>query len=153
MYTKLKPVSKASGLVLALLMVTSLGYAQSQSDAGTPKGRLTSEMPGTKVVVSTANASGTISPSLSTAAFTTWCVYHSNYAGSYNCGGIYNVHPWSRVIASVCEYSTDPNYCVQGAAYQKIWNVVPFEGRVQVGIDPNWTYYPINLRLTLLIDP
>jgi hypothetical protein len=127
------------GLALGISMLVSVGNARAGSDAGTPS------------VPSMAKATATTMPSVTANTIPALCIYHSNYVGSYTCYGIAGVHPWSRAYASVCEYGTDYNYCFQGAAFPRITNVVPGEGQVNVGIDPNWGN-PINLRLSILID-
>lgn len=129
------------GLALGISMLASVGNAQPTGSAAPVS------------VPSMAKATTEAMPSTPTPnTFPALCLYNSNYVGSYLCYGISGVHPWSRAYASVCEYGTDYNYCFQGAAFPRIMNVVPGEGYVRVGVDPNWGS-PINLRLSILIDP
>jgi hypothetical protein len=155
MYKKMK---SGLGLALVLLMLASIGYAQSGNLADNPtSGSLLSQStqkspPPSANANANANAKESNIPGSASPSFAVTCDYHSNYVGSYNCGGISGVYPWSQVFASICEYGSDPNTCFQGAAFPRITDVIPGYGHVNVGVDPNWPYYPINLRLMIHVD-
>jgi hypothetical protein len=147
-----KIMKLALGMTFVFLILATAGYAQSGSlTSNSTRGSFLAGATQNSVPPSSANTTGNVLPP-SYSGFTATCLYHNNYVGSYNCGNISGVHPWSKVFVSVCEYWTDYNYCGQGLAYPRITNVVPFEGRVQIGVDPNWGS-AINFRVSLYIEP
>ena len=91
-------------------------------------------------------------PSLSSGAFSTYCLYHTDGFGVFYCWDS-SINANSRVFAAISEYSTTPTNRFLGAAHMTIHNIIPFNGGVKVLIDTGWSAFPINLRLDLLVDP
>lgn len=91
-------------------------------------------------------------PSLSSGAFSTYCLYHTDGFGAFYCWDS-GINSNSRVFAAISEYSTTPTNRFLGAAHMTIHNIIPFNGGVKVLIDTGWSAFPINLRLDLLVDP
>ena len=59
----------------------------------------------------------------------------------------------SRVFVAASEYSDLPWNRFIGSAHFELQNIQPTNGGVNVLLNTNWTAFPINIRLDVLVDP
>jgi hypothetical protein len=164
-YTKLK---SRLGLAVVLLMLATVGSAQTESVAsttqvvGTPSG-VAPMQSGQVTVLRTEthdSKSSNMNDQLSPSPQINNQFDEAIWLGVYNPSGqtvtvnlsASGTRPTSRVFASICE-TDNHEVCFQGAAFPRIYNVMPGWNSVRVSFTPDWTLFAVNIRISLLIDP
>jgi hypothetical protein len=168
MYEKLQSGTKVLSLALVLLMLATVGSAQTGNDTSTPLvGRPSGAAPKKNGQMSPfqpkdshyfndsdptsmqAPVAGVINNQSDTVFYQT---VNDPSGGDMTISIPTGTAPWSKVFVSICE-SDGAGNCFQGAAHPRIFNVVPGWNTTTVGFSPNWPWFPVNLRFSLLIDP
>jgi hypothetical protein len=149
---------KAITLGLALMLLTTLAQAQSGSGQSSAENR--TSPPISLPVVQAQPAveqepdlsKDGIQPALGSGAYTTYFTLHND-------GYLYiwcpdsRINSNSRVFVAASEYSDLPTHRFLGSAHFDLQNIVPANGGVSVLLNTNWTSFPINIRLDVLVDP
>lgn len=91
-------------------------------------------------------------PGIAAASWSGWGLWRGNGATNLNITSS-GIHANSRVFASISEYNTDPNLNrFSGNAYLFIYSVSPYNGGVVVKLNVGWNT-PLNICVSLLVDP
>jgi hypothetical protein len=149
-YKKLKPGFTVLSLALTLLMLVAFGHAQSENPANQAGASFS---PPSTVQPITPTGSGKDVPlNLGSGSFSSYCTYQTYNQQDLVCRDS-RIDSNARVFAAASEYSSLPNQRFLGSAHMTVHNVIPHDGYVEVLVDTGWPYYPINIRLDLLVDP
>jgi hypothetical protein len=151
-YEKLKPGSKVLSLALMLLMLAAFGYAQSENPNNN-QASISSSLPSTlKPIIPTGSGKDILPLNLGSGSFSSYCTYHTYNQQDLVCWDS-RIDSNARVFAAASEYSSLPNQRFLGSAHMTVHNIIPHDGYVEVLVDTGWPYYPINVRLDLLVEP
>lgn len=151
-YTNLKPASAVLSVALMLLMLVAFGYAQSENPTDN-QASVSSSLPSTfKPITPTGSGKGILPLNLGSGSFSSYCTYHTYNQQDLVCWDS-RIDSNARVFAAASEYSSLPNQRFLGSAHMTVHNIIPHDGYVEVLVDTGWPYYPINVRVDLLVDP
>jgi hypothetical protein len=141
---------KAITVGLAMMLLTSFGQAQSSSAQSTGEMKTS---PATSLPVTQAKPSGEgIQSALGWGSYSTYFTLRSYGYLLIWCPDS-RINSNSRVFVSASEYSDIPSHRFVGAAHFVLQNIQPANGGVVVLLNTNWTAFPINIRLDVLVDP
>jgi hypothetical protein len=150
MYETLKTGTKTLSLALLLLVLVTLGHAQSGNPSS--NGTDASSSDGLVLNIFSSNASAKDDPSsgLNPAVSAGYCLYNGvDGEKIFRC--YWNaISANSTVMAAVSEYRGGPLGRFIGSAIMTVHNIRPFNGGVDVVIDTGWGN-PINVRMDLLV--
>lgn len=152
MTTKRKLGSKVLNLALTVLMLVAFGYAQSENPSNNQASAPSSPPSMVKPIAPTGSGKDVLPPNLGSGSFSSYCTYHTYNQQDLVCWDS-RIDSNARVFAAVSEYSSLPNQRFLGSAHMTVHNIIPHDGYVEVLVDTGWPYYPINVRLDLLVDP
>jgi hypothetical protein len=152
MKNMLKPKSIALGL--ALMLLTTLAQAQSGSGQSSVE---TQTSPPTRLPVVQAKPAdlskgGVQTESLGSGSFTEYFTLRNDGYLLIWCPD-WRINENSRVFVAASEYSDLPWHRFVGSAHFDLQNIQPANGGVNVLLNTNWTAFPINIRLDVLVDP
>ena len=148
MYETPKSGSKTLSLALLLLVLVTLGHAQS----GNPSSNGTDASSSDASTQSIFNANGSgkdDSAGISPGIVAGYCSYRGVLSGTWTCySNAINAN--SSVFAAVSEYRGNPDDRFIGSAVMTVHNIAPFNGGVQVVVTTGWGN-PLNVRMDLLV--
>ena len=142
---------KAIPLGLALMLLTTLAQAQFSSGQDNVETQTT---PPTTLPVVQAKPSGddVKSESLGSGSYSTYFTLRNRGYLLIWCPDS-RIRSNSRVFVAASEYSNVPSNRFVGSAHFVLQNIQPANGGVRVLLNTNWTAFPINIRLDVLVDP
>jgi hypothetical protein len=162
MYTKLKSATRALSLAIVLLMLATVGSAQTESvssmpKAGTPSGPAPTQRGKITVLRIDGPHLNPMAPNPNQVSYRIAFTLNEGPGDHYlpnvyiPSQVLYLISPTSHVYASICATDLD-GFCFDSGAHPEIYNIIPGYQSLGIGYHTTQQYYSL-LSMSILIDP